>query len=186
MRKITLGMVVLMALTIIAGCKDTAKDKNIVVDNTSLEDENRGDSTIYGTLVDGGMNSMLLLTDEGDTLELLRNPDDTTDVVKGGIVPNDRYAVIAYTSYGERFIRTAIDIESLKGSWSSLDRNFEIEDGGAVKSALASETNAWKTWKIYNGQLVFDRDTFIVDELGADSMLLESRDGIYSFKRAKK
>lgn len=149
-------------------------------------DTAENDSTIYGKLIDGGMNSMILLTDDGDTLELLRNPDDTLEVVKGGIVPNDRYAVIAYSNYGDRFIRTAINIESLKGRWSSLDRDFEIKDDGTVTSAVASETNAWKSWVIRNGQLVLGRDTFVVDELGADSMLLENREGIYSFKRGGK
>ena len=77
-------------------------------------------------------------------------------------------------------------MESLKGRWTSLDRDFEIKDDGSVTSAMTSETNAWKSWAIYNGQLVFGRDTFTVDELGADSMLLENREGIYSFTRGKK
>ena len=55
-----------------------------------------------------------------------------------------------------------------------------------MTSAVASETNAWKSWVIRNGQLVLGRDTFVVDELGADSMLLENLEGIYSFKRGGK
>lgn len=186
MQKITWFVVALAALFVAAGCGNKGKENKNLAPNAEEAKQTESDSTIYGTLVDGGMNSMLLLTDDGDTLELLRNPDDTLEVVKGGIVPNDRYAVIAYTSYGDRFIRTAINMESLKGRWSSLDRNFVIEDDGTVKSAVPSETNAWKNWTICNGQLVFDRDTFIVDELGADSMLLENREGIYSFKRGGK
>ena len=36
-----------------------------------------------------------------------------------------------------------------------------------------------------NGHLVFNSDTFDVAELGADSMFLENRHGIYGFKRVK-
>ena len=173
MRKITLFMAAMVALFVAVGCDNKPKEGKVITPGVEGLD-------------DGGMNSMILLPDDGDTLELLRNPDDTLEVVKGGIVPNDRYAVIAYSNYGDRFIRTAINIESLKGRWSSLDRDFEIKDDGTVTSAVASETNAWKSWVIRNGQLVLGRDTFVVDELGADSMLLENREGIYSFKRGGK
>lgn len=186
MRKLTFFMAALLALGFLAGCGNKQKDGKVIAPGVEGLDTMANDSTIYGKLIDGGMNSMILLTDAGDTLELLRNPDDTTEVVKGGMVPNDRYAVIAYTSYGDRFIRTAINLESLKGRWTSLDRDFEIKDDGSVTSAVTSETNAWKSWAICNGQLVFGRDTFTVDELGADSMLLENREGIYSFTRGKK
>ena len=186
MRKITLFMAAMVALFVAVGCDNKPKEEKVITPGVEGLDTAENDSTIYGKLIDGGMNSMILLTDDGDTLELLRNPDDTLEVVKGGIVPNDRYAVIAYSDYGDRFIRTAINIESLKGRWSSLDRDFEIKDDGTVTSAVASETNAWKSWVIRNGQLVLGRDTFVVDELGADSMLLENREGIYSFKRGGK
>lgn len=186
MRKITLFMAAMVALFVAVGCDNKPKEGKVITPGVEGLDTAENDSTIYGKLIDGGMNSMILLTDDGDTLELLRNPDDTLEVVKGGIVPNDRYAVIAYSNYGDRFIRTAINIESLKGRWSSLDRDFEIKDDGTVTSAVASETNAWKSWVIRNGQLVLGRDTFVVDELGADSMLLENREGIYSFKRGGK
>ena len=186
MRRLTLLMLTMLALGVIVGCNNKSKEGNVIAPNAERGDTASKDSTIYGKLIDGGMNSMILLTDDGDTLELLRNPEDTSEVVKGGIVPNDRYAVIAYTSYGDRFIRTAINIESLKGNWSSLDRNFEIKDDGTVTSSVSSETNAWKNWVIYNGRLVLGHDTFTVDELGADSMLLENQQGIYAFKRGVK
>ena len=186
MQKITLFVAAMVALFVAASCGNKSKEDKVLSPNAEESASAVADSSIYGTLLDGGMNSMVLLTDDGDTLELLRNPDDTTEVVKGGLLINDRYAVIAYTSYGDRFIRTAINIASLKGRWSSLDRNFELEDDGTVKSAVPTETNAWKSWSICNGQLVLGRDTFTIDELGADSMLLENREGIYSFKRGAK
>ena len=55
-----------------------------------------GDSTVYGTMVDGGMNSIVLLTDNGDTIVYLTNPNDTVDVVKGGKLNGDRFDIIGY------------------------------------------------------------------------------------------
>ena len=40
-------------------------------------------------------------------------------------------------------------------------------------------------WKISNGQLVLSADTFSIYELGGDSLYLENKKGIYSFKRLK-
>ena len=146
---------------------------------------NAGDTTIYGTMLDGGMNSIVLLTDRGDTLEIIQNPEDTTEVVKGGKLIGDRFAVIAYKEYGDMMLRSAINITSLLGNWTSLDKNFEIKEGGEVTSNLQSEKNVWTSWKIYNGKLLLSRDTFDVIELGADTMSLENKTGIFVFGRKK-
>ena len=67
----------------------------------------------------------------------------------------------------------------------SLDKNFEIQEGGTVKCYIKEETNPWTSWKIYNGKLVLNRDTFTIDNLGADSLYLENNEGIFTFKREK-
>ena len=143
------------------------------------------DSTIYGTMVDGGMNSIILLTDNGDTLEYLVNPDDTLEVVKGGKINGDRFAIIGYKEYGDNFMRSAINLTSLLGNWSSLDRNFEIKEGGSVTSSLQSEKNPWTSWKIWNGKLILSKDTFDIENLGADTLSLENKAGIFVFTRGK-
>ena len=40
-------------------------------------------------------------------------------------------------------------------------------------------------WKILNGQLLLNRDTFDITSLGADSLYIENQKGIYTFKRQK-
>ena len=82
-------------------------------------------------------------------------------------------------------LRNAINITSLLGNWTSLDKNFEIKEGGEVTSILQSEKNVWTSWKIFNGKLLLSRDTFDVIELGADSMALENKAGIFVFERKK-
>ena len=71
------------------------------------------------------------------------------------------------------------------GHWTSIDRNFEIEEGGTVRSSVKAETNPWTSWKILNGQLLLNRDTFDITSLGADSLYIENRNGIFVFKRQK-
>ena len=81
MRKLTFFMAALLVLAFLAGCGNKQKDGKVIAPGVEGLDTMANDSTIYGKLIDGGMNSMILLTDAGDTLELLRNPDDSTEVV---------------------------------------------------------------------------------------------------------
>ena len=82
-------------------------------------------------------------------------------------------------------MRSAINLTSLLGNWTSLDRNFEIKEGGTVSSTLQSEKNPWTAWKIWNGKLILSKDTFTVENLGADSIALENKAGIFVFTRGK-
>ena len=185
MRKTFYFIMSLFILAVAISCKDN-KPKSVMSQSGEVEDSvSTNDSTIYGTMVDGGMNSIILLTDNGDTLEYLVNPDDTLEVVKGGKINGDRFAIIGYKEYGDNFMRSAINLTSLLGNWSSLDRNFEIKEGGTVTSSLQSEKNPWTAWKIWNGKLILSKDTFDVENLGADTLSLENKAGIFVFTKGK-
>ena len=80
---------------------------------------------------------------------------------------------------------TAINLLSLLGQWTSLDKNFIIEEGGVVHSSVEAEKNPWTSWKILNGKLMLNRQAFDVVSLGADSLALEDSTGIYVYKRQK-
>ena len=185
MKRIFYFIMSLFILAVAISCKDN-KPKSVMSQSGEVEDSvSTNDSTIYGTMVDGGMNSIILLTDNGDTLEYLVNPDDTLEVVKGGKINGDRFAIIGYKEYGDNFMRSAINLTSLLGNWSSLDRNFEIKEGGTVTSSLQSEKNPWTAWKIWNGKLILSKDTFDIENLGADTLSLENKAGIFVFTRGK-
>ena len=66
-----------------------------------------------------------------------------------------------------------------------MDKNFEIEEGGEVKSFQKAEKNPWTSWSILNGKLLLGKDTFDIDVLGPDSLSLENKVGIFVYKRAK-
>ena len=154
------------------------------------------DSTVYGVCGDGtSMHSLQLVTDAGDTLTytILDSEADLDGEVSGGIVSNvegglmagDKVAVTGLKVDGELIANRVINVTSLLGHWTSLDKNFEIEEGGTVRSSLKAETNPWTSWKILNGQLLLNRDTFDITSLGADSLYIENQKGIYTFKRQK-
>ncbi len=158
--------------------------------------EDIADSTVYGVCGDGtSMHSLQLVTDAGDTLTytILDSEADLDGEVSGGIVSNvegglmagDKVAVTGLKVDGELIANRVINVTSLLGHWTSLDKNFEIEEGGTVRSSLKAETNPWTSWKILNGQLLLNRDTFDITSLGADSLYIENQKGIYTFKRQK-
>lgn len=188
MKKITLiclaALVTAFAMT---GCKGKST-KTTTESKDSVKAETTSDSTIYGVCGDGtSMNVVQLVTDAGDSIEFeLPQTDDGTEAVLGGLLAGDRLAVIAGgTMDGMRVAKKVINLTTLQGKWTSLDKNFEILEGGTVKSNVQAEKNPWTSWKIVNGELVLNTDTFSIDRLGGDSLYLENRQGIFVYTRQK-
>ncbi len=58
-------------------------------------------------------------------------------------------ALIGYKAEdGEMMAQKIINLTSLLGKWTSLDKNFDILEGGEVKNNVKAETNPWTSWKI--------------------------------------
>lgn len=179
------------AILLLASCN--AKQEKTHVDTTDNTEE-EADTTIYGVCGNGtSMHSLELITDAGDTLVLaiLEAEGDAeaealeASDVQGGLMAGDKMAVTAHKTDGELVADKVLNVTSLLGHWTSLDKNFEIEEGGTVRSTLKAETNPWTSWKILNGNLLLNRDTFAIESLGADSLYLENSKGIFVFKRQK-
>lgn len=144
------------------------------------------DSTLYGICGIGtSMHTLQLVTSTSDTLtiSLLGDEDEDTVLVAGGLMAGDRMAVTAGKGAYGLVARRVVNITSLLGRWTSLDRDFEIAEDGAVNSNVEVETSKWTEWRIFNGHLLLSRDTFDIISLTADSLDLENRNGIYSFRR---
>ncbi len=131
------------------------------------------------------MNLLELLTDAGDTLRfVIDDAGDDVPTVMGGMLVGDRMAVVAGPAIdGERYADKVVNLTTLQGKWTSLDKNFEIEEGGVVRSDVKAETNPWTSWKMLNGKLLLNRDTFSINVLGNDTLALENDEGIYVYKR---
>lgn len=184
MKKLSVFVILLlMASFAMTGCKDTAKQNAAPAE----QQDSVADSTLYGVCGEATtMHELELITDAGDTLMLgIQENDEGTQDVKGGLLAGDRLAVIASDIDGEKVASRVINLTTLQGHWTSLDKNFVVMEDGTVKSNVQAEKHPWTSWKIVNGLLLLNTDTFQIDELGSDSLYLENREGIFVYKRQK-
>lgn len=182
-----------LMLLVLAGCNSKKEKPNLQANDV----EEVADSTVYGVCGEGtSMHSLELITDTGDTLTytILDAEADMDGMVtggglvshvEGGLMAGDKVAVTGQKIDGELIADKVINVTSLLGHWTSIDKNFEIEEGGTVRSSVKAESNPWTSWKILNGRLLLNRDTFNINSLGADSLYIENEKGIYTFKRQK-
>ena len=79
------------------------------------------------------MHNLELISDEGDTLSVFID-DEQPDIVLGGLLAGDRIALIGYKAQdGEMMSQKIINLTSLLGKWTSLDKNFDLLEGGGKK-----------------------------------------------------
>jgi hypothetical protein len=169
-------------LFVMAGC--TQKKNN--TSKTESDDVEMNDSTIYGVCGKGTMmHTLELITNMQDTLSIHINDEDSHDqtLVAGGLMCGDRMAVTAQKTEEGWVAQRVLNLTSLLGKWTSIDKSFEITDDGEVKSSIKIESNKWTTWRILNGQLLFNRDTFDIVGISADSLQIENKDGIFAYRR---
>lgn len=185
MRVLLRFVAVYIIVIFMVGCNGKQPRPTALKDTAALDSVVQLDSTIYGRCGDGtAMHTLELITDKGDTLILYVNLDSVPNV-KGGMTVGDRMAVIlAESAEGEKNPREVLNLTTLLGKWSALDRSFEIKEGGVVVSEQI-EPKPYTEWKIFNGQLILSSDTFSVFKLQPDSLFLENEKGIFSYKRMK-
>ena len=182
--KHTLPLVLLSCLMACNGNKQKNTDNSAATGTATA-----ADSTLYGICGEGtAMHTLQLITLTGDTLNLSLLPDDDDDAdtratVNGGLMCGDHLAVLATTTADGPVATKVINLTSLMGRWTSISRNFVIEEGGIVTSDVKAETHPYTSWKIFNGQLLLGRDTFNIVTLGPDSLAIENHNGIYLYKR---
>lgn len=184
MRKLSFLIAGMALVFAVCGCQDK---KNSSKDLLSAGDgaEDVADTTIYGKCVAAAMNSFSIVNEKGDTVDFVLETADATGDVQGGKFEGDKMAVISEKVDGENFAKKVINITSLLGKWTSLDKNFEIKDDGVVESRVTAEASPYTSWRILNGKLLLSADTFEVLNLGPDSLYLENSQGIFVYKRQR-
>ena len=177
----------LLAMMIGWGCTGKKTQQQPTESDTMVVEVSTPDSTVYGVCGEvTSMHALELVTDEGDTLTYLVDADAEQETVKGGLFAGDRMAVVGYKgAEGDMVATCAVNLTTLMGKWTSIDKNCEIQEGGLVESSIKAETRPWTSWKIHNGQLLLNADTFAIERLGADSLCLENGEGIFVFKRQR-
>ncbi|MCI7310968.1 MAG: lipocalin family protein [Prevotella sp.] len=187
MQKIRMGVWALIAMLTMVACQDKKNNQNEQLLTDAAEQQDQvPDSTIYGVCgEETGMHTLQVITLQGDTLQFVKDVDEEA-AVHGGLMVGDKVAVIAHKNNdGEQVATTVVNITTLLGKWTSIDKNFELREDGSIKSHVAAESKVWTSWKLYNGKLLLNRDTFDIHTLGADSLYLESREGIFTYARQK-
>lgn len=180
------SLLLFLLVAVVAGCVDKRKNAPVI---EMLTDSVSVDSTVYGRCGEGtAMHTLELITDKGDTIVYTLEGIDTCANVQGGLFVGDRIAVIGERVEGLNeymFAKKVINLTSLLGVWSSLDKKFEIIEGGTVVSNTG-EPKPYTEWQILNGRLILSPDTFDIYALGPDSLYLENNNGIYGYKRVTK
>lgn len=170
-----------------AGCINDGKQSDASsCDDDGFDAANTTDTTLYGACGDDtAMHTLQLVTDTGDTLTIsLADENGEQTDIHGGLMGGDRMAVTALRGNDGTLTATlVVNTTTLLGRWTSIDKDFVIEEGGTVTSSTADETHPWVAWKIFNGHLVMNADTFDIIALGADSLFLENAEGIYVYER---
>ena len=182
---ITLIGILLVSSFTIFSCKEKTK-KMSFNEADSIDNSLNADSTLYGICGEGtGMHNLQLITDSGDSIDciLMDDNEQANMGLRGGLLVGDRMAVIGRNIDGEFQATEVLNLTTLLGRWNSIDKDFEVEEGGAIHTYQPVEKNDWKVWKIFNGKLLLGRDSFQVNILGPDSLVLENPHGIFVYKR---
>jgi hypothetical protein len=127
-------------------------------DTTNVENLIPRDHTIYGVCTEGtAMNTLEMITDNGDTLTLSLTSAQERGKVFGGLQVSDRVAVVADNAKKEA--KLVINLNTLMGDWvmpdpidGSSEIGIRIKEGGVAES-IDQSVIVYRTWKIFNGDL---------------------------------
>ena len=116
------------------------------------------DSTIFGICTDGSaMNTLQMVTDNGDTLTLNVGSAKDAGMVFGGYATGDRMAVLADKNNSRATM--IVNETTLMGEWvmpnpmdGSSEMGINIKEGGIAES-INQGSLIYKTWRLNNGQL---------------------------------
>ena len=159
MKKTVLFGMMVAGLMMLGSCGGKQQQSGGGENNTSSQGEFMPlDRTIYGLCGEGtAMNTLELLTDNGDTLVLSMVNAQETGQVFGGLQTGDRLAVMANDKKTEA--TEVINLNTLLGDWvmpdpidGSSEIGIRIKEGGVAES-IEMTNIIYRTWKIVNGKL---------------------------------
>ena len=181
MKKLSIAAVLLASL-VIAGCGGKKNKANVEYVSTLKQEAN--DSTVYGKCGEGTMmNTLELVTDSGDTVVYSIEEAAARGDVKGGLLAGDRMAVVpALDADNNAVASSVVNVTTLLGKWTCLDRSFELLVDGSVRSNV-KEPHPYTSWRLFNGKLLLSSDTFTISSLGPDSLLLAGSKGSVGYRR---
>lgn len=160
MKKTVLFGMIVAGVMALGSCDGGKKQQQVAVedDSTAVDNYILRDQTIYGLCGEGtAMNTLELITDNGDTLNLALTNAQEAGRVFGGLQTGDRLAVMANTKMTEA--TEVINLNTLLGDWvmpdpidGSDEVGIRIKEGGVAES-IEMTNIIYRTWKIVDGKL---------------------------------
>ena len=202
MKKI--GVIMLMAATVMTagscGGKGGEQHQEHVEeesDTTVIVTVNR-DSTVYGICIDGSaMNTLQLLTDIGDTLNLSIAEANEKGKCYGGFQVGDRMALMLKD---KKTAKLVINQSALLGDWvmpnpldGSSEMGIRIKEGGIAES-IDQPAMIYRSWRIYNGKLeivairdgggdMVETNLYELVSIGPDTLVFKDAEDIFEYSR---
>jgi hypothetical protein len=192
-------MSLIIAAAVLASCGNKKQPTYGSVKSSTVEVNHN--KTVFGICGDGtAMNTLQLITDSGDTLELGITAARDKNQVFGGLQCGDRMAVMLSRDKTEATL--VINESSLLGNWiqpnpidGSSDVGISIKEGGIAES-IDQSSILYKTWKINNGKLEItlrregggdqeETNTYWLKSLGNDSLVYTDGQDDYAYSRRK-
>lgn len=199
MRKLLILCVVSALIVLFGSCGNKAQ--KVPFDNGDSAYATKVDPTMYGVCgVGTSMNTLQLITDTGDTLQLDLTAARDKNQVFGGLQAGDRMAVIANDDRKEAVI--VINQAALLGNWvmpNPIDGSDEVgislKEGGIAESIEQSNV-IYKTWKLTRGKLEIvlvreggteEEEVYLYDlvKLSPDSLIYKDADDTFEYSRQK-
>ena len=156
------------------------------------------DSTIYGICGDGSaMNTLQLITDVGDTLNLSVTEAKEKGKCLGGFQSGDRMAVMLKDKSTAKLV---INQSALLGDWvmpnpmdGSSEMGISIKEGGIAES-IEQPSLTYRSWKLFNGKLeiiairedagdMVETNLYDIVSIGPDSLVFKDSEDIYEYSR---
>ena len=201
MRKLmflALGAIVGLSFT---ACGNKQAQTGVYSDSTEVDSSKLKDVVVYGLCGDNAaMNSLQMMTDMGDTLNLNIEEARENNQVFGNYAPGDRLAIVLTPD--KKTVKSVINESVLMGKWlmpnpidGSSEVGISIKDGGIAES-IEQPTIIYKTWKIIDGKLEItlvregggdeeETNWYTIDKLDADSLVYHVNDEVFEYSRAK-
>lgn len=158
----------LASLLMTTSCKKTSGDTDgpdtLGIDTVAIIIEQ--DSTLLGHMgEESGMSVMQFISDNGDTISLIRSDEADGSLMIGSIRNNtDRWAVTLEgepSEDGEQTFSTLINVSQLMGTWHDGDNRLSLYADGTA----ANEKQNYTSWQVAGGRLVLTRQS--VTEYGS-------------------
>ena len=199
MKKLSVFCVLSALIVIFGSCGNKAQ--KVPFDNGDSAYSSKADPTLFGVCgVETTMNTLQLITDTGDTLQLDLTSARDNDQVFGGMQVGDRMAVIANDEHTAAVL--VINQAALLGNWvmpnpidGSDEVGISIREGGIAES-IEQSAIIYKTWKLTRGKLEIvlvreggteEEETYLYDliKVSPDSLIFKDADDTFEYCRQK-